>query len=133
MVKSKVCAECGAHVKNMSQHWYRMHKDLRETIPAIKRSAGFKSKAKIPRRQLNAVKEPEPESSSDELDDTPTPTAIATQPQVQPTDARSARSLISFDSWDGRNKGAFKKSVKNLKGWFAEINQNFWDFDGKQQ
>ena len=60
MVKSKVCTECGASVKNMSQHWYRMHSDLRATIPASRRSGGFKEKPIS--RTLKAVKPPEPSS-----------------------------------------------------------------------
>lgn len=58
MVKSKICTECGARVKNMSQHWYRMHNDLRATIPASRRSGGFKDKPIS--RILKAVKTQEP-------------------------------------------------------------------------
>ena len=74
MVKSKVCTECGASVKNMSQHWYRMHKDLRQDIPASKRGAGFKAKAGRSLKQVVKKPELEPEPSSDELEeDTPEP------------------------------------------------------------
>lgn len=54
MVKSKVCSLCGASVKNMSQHWYRMHRDARSTVPASKRTSGFK--AKSPEKPLRKLR-----------------------------------------------------------------------------